>query len=91
MPGVPEFPLSYVHCVKYNPNELDRAPHSAYEWREVPAVMYRLAANPLLGLDESFEVRVNGVGVGWGDSKEDAIGEAKYNLMNSSRKSAPVN
>lgn len=83
------FPIDYVHCVRAVPGKPDRAPFTQYVWRTADALMYRLPADPMLGeTEDTFRVDVDGKPVGYGDTKTDAIGDARYRLMDASRTAA---
>ena len=79
------FELTYAHCTKYTPGELDVAPYSEYAFRTVYAEMFRLVDR---SKEEYFRIEVDGRVFGEGETKIDAAGDAQYWLMNASRNSA---
>ena len=80
--------ITYAHCVKFTPGQLDRYPHSAYETREIDVQVWRLPAIPECPW-ENFHVKtLDGVFLGEGDDITDAVSEAKYRLMDQSREAA---
>lgn len=83
------FSLTYSHCTKATPGELDRYPFSEYEHRTVRAIMYRVRWDDLLDNEpDDFRVEVDGKFAGEGDTKEDAVHDARYRLMDRSRQEA---
>ena len=87
------FPITYAHCVKYTPGQLDREPHSAYETRSVTVSLWRIPGERqgVASDDDYFHVKdEHGNIIGHEDTKEGAIFTAQYNLMNDSRKQASL-
>lgn len=83
------FDLTYAHCTRYTAGQPDRDPFSSYEFRVVRAKMFRVAPDRLLGeTEDSFELERDGQVIGWGDTKQDAIHDARYRLMDRSRTEA---
>lgn len=81
--------LTYAHCTHATAGKGDVAPFTRYETRSVEFVMYRVGPHPMIQDDEdSFDVEVDGEIVGSGDTKEEAIGDARYRLMDKSRSAA---
>lgn len=82
------FPITYAHCTKATAGQPDRYPFTEYEFRTVDALMYRDHGNPIFGLEDDFFVEVDGKRLPSGDTKEDAVGMARYWLMHYSREAA---
>jgi len=81
--------LTYAHCTKATPGKPDTAPNTAYVLCSVPFTMYRVGTNPLIAGDaDTFDVEVNGAVIGSGDTKDDALADARYRLMDTSRTAA---
>jgi len=81
--------LTYSHCIKATRGQLDRYPHTDYVRKTVDAKMWRYPAAIEIGeTADTFAVEVNGQLFESGDTKEDAIHEACYWLMNNSRQEA---
>ena len=81
--------VTYAHCVHAEHGKPDVAPFTRYVFRTVEAVMYRHSPHWMLGeTEDTFSVEVDGTPVGFGDTKDDAAGESRYNLMDRSRTTA---
>jgi hypothetical protein len=76
----------YAHCVRADHTQLDRAPHSAYEWRDVDVQAFHYPDDG--DGFESYIVEFDGRPIGQGDSMADAISAAQYWLMARSRDQA---
>lgn len=81
------FDLTYVHCTRATPGELDKVPHTSYVFRIVRAKMFRVPGNSAVP-EDTFELEVDGKVIGYGDTKEEALGIARYRLMADSREAA---
>ncbi len=80
------FPITYAHCTLADAcgNDID------YELRTVDALMFRRAWPEFIGIEDDFHVEVDGKPIGYGDTKEDATGQARYRLMDASRTAAII-
>lgn len=79
-------PIEYAHCIKWTQGQLDCAPYSRYELRSVCATLRQYRG--LLDEPTEYLVTFDGVVIGDGDSDNEAIAQARYWLMNESRKKA---
>jgi hypothetical protein len=76
--------ITYSHCVKYTPGQLDRAPFSAYIMKTVEIDLYRCSGDST-DPQEWFKIKIDGQFLSSGDTIDDAIFEAQYRLMACSR------
>lgn len=80
-PADQSFLLDYCHQVR--PQSSPRP----YDFRAASCVLIRHAADKLLGeTEDSFTVHdaASGKWLGWGETKDDAAGDARYQLMKQS-------
>jgi len=76
------FKLTYAHCLRYifdGGKTLD----DAYEFRTVEAQLFRFRDG------DGFQLQADGLAV-WGETKEEVISLAKYELMRMSRDAAVI-
>ena len=87
------FSIQYSHCTNAQPQRPDVAPFTRYELRTADGLkMYRVAPIAEIRDDvETFEVVRDGVVIGDGETKAEAINDARWFLMNESRDAAGFN
>jgi len=79
-------PVEYAHCTRWTQGQLDCAPYSRYEMRCICATLTQHQNS----FEETTEylVAFDGLLIGDGESENEAIAQARYWLMNESRKEA---
>lgn len=79
--------IRYAHCTKFTRGQLDSAPWSSYELREVLLDVDEILPDDVWGAS-TFQASLGGRVLALEDTVENALGVASYNLMAESRATA---